>query len=139
MSEEVELVQSLEKLKDNNYELDGLTSMEYEMVLKNAPAIINAVSNMGAVGSKSQENVYNTIDKVIEIFSEQLKDKNLSDEARDKLNDRIERMVEKSFQKDSEFKRWMGASIAAGVGSVALLAKNPEVRKTLVNLLTKNK
>ncbi|TCI34104.1 hypothetical protein EVJ29_12840 [Exiguobacterium sp. SH4S7] len=139
MSEEVELVQSLEKLKDNNYALDGLTSMEYEMVLKNAPAIINAVSNMGAVGSKSQENVYNTIDKVIEIFSEQLKNPNLSDEARDKLNDRIERMVEKSFQKDSEFKRWMGASIAAGVGSVALLAKNPEVRKTLVNLLTKNK
>lgn len=139
MSEEVELVQSLEKLKDNNYELDGLTSMEYEIVLKNAPTIINAVSNMGEVGSKSQESVYNTIDKVIEIFSEQLKDPNLSDEARDKLNDRIERMVEKSFQKDSEFKRWMGASIAAGVGSMALLAKNPEVRKTLVNLLTKNK
>lgn len=47
-------------------------------------------------------------------------------------------MVDKSFQKDSEFKRWMGASIMAGVSGVALaLAKNSEVRKTLINLLTK--
>jgi len=47
-------------------------------------------------------------------------------------------MVDKSFQKDPEFKRWMGASIVAGVSCVALaLAKNPEMRKTLINLLAK--
>ncbi len=47
-------------------------------------------------------------------------------------------MVDKSFQKDSEFKRWMGASILARViGAALALAKNPEARKTLINLLTK--
>ena len=95
---------------------------------------------MGELGLKSQEKVYSTIDKAIEIFSEQLKDPSLSEEARDKLNDRIERMVDKSFQKDSEFKRWMVASVWVGVGGAAFaLAKNPEMRKSALKLLTKGK
>jgi uncharacterized membrane protein YheB (UPF0754 family) len=118
--------------------MNDIPFQQYEMILKHTPDVINAVSNMGGVGSKSQDKVYNTIDRAIDVFSEQLKEENLSDETRDKLNDRIERMVDKSFQKDSEFKKWMGASIVAGVSGAALaLAKNPEVRKTLTNLLTK--
>lgn len=136
MSEKGEIVQSVKQLTEN--ELNDFSFKQDEKLLKHTPDVINAVSNMGEVGSKSQDNVYSTIDKAIDVFSEQLKDDNLTEETRDKLNDRIERMVDKSFQKDSEFKRWMGASIVAGVSGAALaLAKNPEARKTLINLLTK--
>lgn len=140
MSEKVEIDKTLIKLKENNYDLTGLTSTELETLLKYSPEIIKAINNMGEVGSKSQEKVYSTIDKAIEIFSEQLKDLSLSEEARDKLNDRIERMVEKSYQKDSEFKRWMVASVWVGVGGAALaFAKNPEMRKSALKLITKGK
>ncbi|SDQ81080.1 hypothetical protein [Virgibacillus salinus] len=141
MSEKVEIDKPLIKLKENNYDLTELTSTELETLLKYFPEIIKAINNMGEVGSKSQEKVYSTIDKAIEIFSEQLKDPSLSEEARDKLNDRIERMVEKSYQKDSEFKRWMVASVWVGVGgaTLALAGKNPEMRKAALKLLTKGK
>lgn len=136
MSEKGEIVQSVKQFTEN--ELSDFSFNQDETLLKHTPDVINAVSDMGEVGSKSQDKVYSTIDKAIDVFSEQLKDDNLTDETRDKLNDRIERMVDKSFQKDSEFKRWMGASIVAGVSGAALaLAKNPEARKTLINLLTK--
>lgn len=138
MSEKGEIVQSAKQLMGDEQDMNDIPFKQYEMMLKHTPDVINAVSNMGGVGSKSQDKVYGTIDKAIEVFAEQLKEDNLSDETRDKLNDRIERMVDKSFQKDSEFKKWMGASIVAGVSGAALvLAKNPEVRKTLTNLLTK--
>lgn len=136
MSEKGEIVQSVKQFTEN--ELSDFSFNQDETLLKHTPDVINAVSDMGEVGSKSQDKVYSTIDKAIDVFSEQLKDDNLTDETRDKLNDRIERMVDKSFQKDSEFKRWMGASLVAGVSGAALvLAKNPEARKTLINLLTK--
>lgn len=136
MSEKGEIVQSVKQFTEN--ELSDFSFNQDETLLKHTPEVINAVSNMGEVGSKSQDKVYSTIDKAIDVFSEQLKDDNLTDETRDKLNDRIERMVDKSFQKDSEFKRWMGASLVAGISGAALaLAKNPEARKTLINLLTK--
>ncbi|XCA83151.1 hypothetical protein ABKJ26_13230 [Exiguobacterium mexicanum] len=136
MSEKGEIVQSVKQFTEN--ELSDFSFNQDETLLKHTPDVINAVSNMGEVGSKSQDKVYSTIDKAIDVFSEQLKDDNLTDETRDKLNDRIERMVDKSFQKDSEFKRWMGASLVAGVSGAALvLAKNPEARKTLIHLLTK--
>lgn len=138
MSEKGEIVQSVKQLMENEHELHDIPFKQYETLLKHTPDVINAVSNMGGVGLKSQDKVYSTIDKAIDVFSEQLKGDNLTEETRDKLNDRIERMVDKSFQKDSEFKRWMGASLVAGVSGAALvLAKNPEVRKTLINLLTK--
>lgn len=141
MSEEVEIDKTLIKLKENNYDLTELTSTELETLLRYSPEIIKAINNMGEVGSKSQEKVYSTIDKAIEIFSDQLKDPSLSEEARDKLNERIERMVEKSYQKDSEFKRWMVASVWVGVGgaALALAGKNPEMRKAALKLLTKGK
>ncbi|CDO04296.1 hypothetical protein BN988_02850 [Oceanobacillus picturae] len=140
MSEKVEIDENLIKLKENNYDLTELTSTELEILLKYSPEIIKAIINMGEVGSKSQEKVYSTIDKAIEIFSNQLKDSSLSEEARDKLNDRIERMVEKSYQKDTEFKRWMVASVWVGVGGAALtLAKNPEMRKAALKLISKDK
>lgn len=141
MSEEVEVDKALIKLKEHNYDLNELTSAEYETLVENHPEIIKAITKMGELGSKSQEKVYSTIDKAIEIFSEQLTDPNLSEEARDKLNDRIERMVEKSYQKDSEFKKWMVASVWIGVGgaALALSGKNPEIRKSALKLLTKGK
>ena len=141
MSEKVMIDKTLIKLKENNYDLTELTSTELETLLKYSPEIIKAINNMGEVGSKSQEKVYSTIDKAIEIFSDQLKDPSLSEEARDKLNDRIERMVEKSYQKDSEFKKWMVASVWVGVGGAALTlaGKNPEMRKAALKLLTKGK
>jgi hypothetical protein len=141
MSGKVEIDKTLKKLKENNYELTELTSTELETLLKYSPEVIKAINNMGEVGSKSQEKVYSAIDKAIETFSEQLKDPSLSEEARDKLNDRIERMVEKSYQKDSEFKRWMVASLWVGVGGAALTlaGKNPQMRKAALKLLTKGK
>ncbi len=140
MSETVEIDKALTKLKENNYDLTDLTTTELEILLEYSPEIIKAINKMGELGLKSQEKVYSTIDKAIEIFSEQLKDPSLSEEARDKLNDRIERMVDKSFQKDSEFKRWMVASVWVGVGGAAFtLAKNPEMRKSALKLLTKGK
>lgn len=140
MSEKVGIDKTLIKLKENNYDLTELTPTELETLLEYSPEIVKAINNMGVIGLKAQEKVYSTIDKAIEIFSEQLTDQNLSEEARDKLNDRIERMVEKSYQKDSEFKRWMVTAVWVGVGGAALaLAKNPEMRKSALKLLTKSK
>lgn len=141
MSEKVELDQTLIKLKENNYALSELTPAELVNLQKYAPPIFEAASKMGELGSKAQEKVYSTIDKAIEIFHEQLKDPNLSEEGREKLNDRIERMVEKSFEKDTEFKKWMVALVCVGVGGSALVlgGKNPVVRKAALNLITKGK
>ncbi|EJQ37534.1 hypothetical protein IEI_05830 [Bacillus wiedmannii] len=139
MSEKVEIDKTLIKLKENNYDPTELTSAELETLQKYSPEIKEVINNMGEVGSKSQEKVYSAIDKAIDIFSDQLKDPSLSEEARDKLNDRIEGMVEKSYQKDSEFKRWMFASVWLGVGGAALALKNPEMRKAALQLLTKGK
>lgn len=141
MSEAVEVANALVKVKENNYDLTKLSSTELEILLKYSPRIIDAITKMGEVSSKSQEKVYSTIDKAIEIFSEQLKDPNLSQEARDKLNDRIERMVEKSYQKDSEHKKWLVASVWVGVGGAALTlaGKNPEMRKAALKLISKSK
>ncbi len=105
MNEKAEIDKSLLKLKGINYDLNQLNAEEYESLLKYTPGIINALSGMGELGLKSQEKAYSTIEKAIDIFSDQLKQTNLSEEARDKLNDRIERMVEKSYQKDSEYKK----------------------------------
>ena len=141
MSEKVEVDKALVKVKENNYDLTKLSSTELEILLKYSPEIIDAITKMGEVSSKSQEKVYSTIDKAIEVFSEQLKDPNLSVEARDKLNDRIERMVEKSYQKDSEHKNWLVASVWVGVGGAALTlaGKNPEMRKAALKLISKGK
>lgn len=132
---------SLIKLKENNFDLTELNPLELEILLKYSPEIIKAISKIGELGLKSQEKVFKTIDKAIDIFAEQLNDPNLSEEARDKINERIERMIDKSIQKDSEFKKWMFASVWAGVGGVALVlaGKNPEMRKAAVKLLTKDK
>lgn len=136
-----EFDKSLIKLKENNFDLTELNPLELETLLKYSPEIIKAISKIGDLGLKSQEKVFKTIDKAIDIFAEQLNDPNLSDEARDKINERIERMVDKSIQKDSEFKKWMFASVWAGVGGVALVlaGKNPEMRKAALKLLTKGK
>lgn len=136
-----EFDKSLIKLKENNFDLTELNPLELETLLKYSPEIIKAISKIGELGLKSQEKVFKTIDKAIDIFAEQLNDPNLSDEARDKINERIERMVDKSIQKDSEFKKWMFASVWAGVGGVALVlaGKNPEMRKAALKLLTKGK
>ncbi|MDW7614822.1 hypothetical protein SC499_08775 [Peribacillus simplex] len=48
-------------------------------------------------------------------------------------------MVEKAYQKDSEFKRWIFAPLWLGVGGAALALKNPEMRKAALKLLTKGK
>lgn len=94
---------------------------------------------MGEVSAKSQEKVYKTIDSVIAIFSDQLKDPNLSEEAKDKINDRIEGLVDKAYSKDSESKIFMAGLILLGIGGTAFAVKNPEIRKTALKLLTKGK
>jgi uncharacterized protein (DUF2344 family) len=141
MSEVVEIDKVLEKLNENNYDLNVLTPEELENLENNAPAIIDAISKLGKVGSEAQDKVYKTIDKAIGIFSEQLNDPNLSEEARDKLNDRIERMVDKAFQKDTEFKKLLLGMVYVGIGGgvLVLAGKNPEIRKSALNLLTKGK
>jgi uncharacterized protein (DUF2344 family) len=141
MSEVVEFDKVLDKLNENNYDLNVLTPEELENLQNNAPAIIDAISKLGKVGSEAQDKVYKTIDKAIEIFSEQLNDPNLSEEARDKLNDRIERMVDKAFQKDTEFKKLLLGMVYVGIGGgvLVLAGKNPEIRKSALNLLTKGK
>ncbi|MCT1391928.1 hypothetical protein M4D76_27155 [Peribacillus frigoritolerans] len=132
MSEKVEVDKTLIKLKKNNYDLTELTSEELETL---PPVIIEIINNMGKVGSKSQERVYSTIDKAMDIYAEQLKDPNLSREERDDLNDRIKGMVEIACQKDSEFKRWTFALVVGG----AAILKNPEMRKAALKLLNKGK
>ncbi|SDZ59815.1 hypothetical protein SAMN05421736_12018 [Evansella caseinilytica] len=141
MSEVVEIDKVLEKLNENNYDLNVLTPEELGNLQNNAPAIIDAISKLGKVGSEAQDKVYKTIDKAIEIFSEQLNDPSLSEEARDKLNDRIERMVDKAFQKDTEFKKLLLGMVYVGIGGgvLVLAGKNPEIRKSALNLLTKGK
>ncbi len=141
MSEVVEFDKVLEKLNENNYDLNVLTPKELENLQNNAPAIIDAISKLGKVGSEAQDKVYKTIEKAIEIFSEQLSDPSLSEEARDKLNDRIERMVDKAFQKDTEFKKLLLGMVYIGIGGgvLVLAGKNPEIRKSALNLLTKGK
>ena len=139
MSEKIESDEILIKLKDRNYDLNGFTSKELENLQKHYPKIVEAVSYMGEVSSKSQEKVYKTIDSVIAIFSDQLKDPNLSEEAKDKLNDRIEGLVDKAYSKDSESKRFMAGLVLLGIGGTAFAVKNPEIRKTALKLLTKGK
>lgn len=141
MSEVVEIDKVLEKLNENNYDLNVLTPEELENLQNNAPAIIDAISKLGKVGSEAQDKVYKTIDKAIEIFSQQLNDPSLSEEARDKLNDRIERMVDKAFRKDTEFKKLLLGMVYVGIGGgvLVLAGKNPEIRKSALNLLTKGK
>lgn len=136
MNEKIDIGKTLMKLHENNYDLTELTSIEREYLQKHSPEFIKAVSNIGGVGSKAQEKVYDIIDKAMEIYAEQLKNPNLSEEARDKLNDRIERMVEKAFQKDSEFKRWMFALVWGGT---LTLAGSPKMRKAALKLFTKGK
>lgn len=138
MNEKEDISKNLTKLKGGNYDLTQLNSAEYENLLKYTPGIINAINGIGELGLKSQEKAYSTIQKAIDIFADQLKNPNLSEEYRDKLNERIERMVEKSYQKDTEYKKWMIALVGVGVGGVALV-KSPEIRKAALELLTKGK
>ena len=140
MNEKVELEPTLVKLKENNFDLTELTPTELENLQMHAPAVFEAARKLGEMGAKAQERVYSIIEKAIDIYHEQLNDPNLSEEDRDKLNDRIERMVDKAFEKDSEHKSWVGTLVWAGVGGVALtLAANPGVRKVALNLLAKGK
>ncbi len=141
MSGKTESTKTLMKLKDTKYDLTEFTSEELENLQKYSPKIIEAVSALGEVSSKSQEKVYNIIDRVITIFADQLKDPNLSDKDRDKIFDRMERMVDKAVLKDSEFKKFIYATIFLGVGGLgtAAVIKNPVVRKAAVKLLTKGK
>ncbi|MGE7609712.1 hypothetical protein ACQKML_24375 [Peribacillus frigoritolerans] len=132
MSEKVEVDKTLIKLKKNNYDLNELTSEELETL---PPVIIEIINDMRKVGSKSQERVYSTIDKAIDIYAEQLKDPNLSREERDDLNDRIKGMVEIACQKDSEFKRWTFGLVVSGLA----ILKNPDMRKLALKLLNKDK
>jgi len=135
---------SLIKPKVKRYDLAELTSTSIEDLQKYYPKIIEAVSKIGEVVSKSQDKVYISIDKAIEIFSDQLKDPNLSEEAKDKLNNHIKDMVEKADQKDSEFKKIMVGLVLLGVGGIgvggaALALKGPELRRATLNLITKVK
>lgn len=141
MNEKVELESVLVKLEENNFDLSELTPTELKYLQMYAPAIFEAAKKMGEMGSKAQEKVYSIIEKAIEIYHEQLSDPNLSEEGRDKLNDRIERMVEKAFEKDSELKKWVGTLVCVGVSGVALTlaGKNPGIRKAALNLLAKGK
>lgn len=141
MSDHAELNNALIKLNKNNYDLTDLTSAEIEKLQQYFPAIVKAVGLMGELGLKSQEKVSSTIDKAIDIFAEQLKDPNLSEEERNKINDRIVLMVEKACEKDSEFKRWMSTLVWLGIGGSALVlaGKNPEVRAAALKLLPKDR
>lgn len=141
MSDHAELDNALIKLNKNNYALTDLTSAEIEKLQQYFPGILKAVSLMGELGLKSQEKVSSTIDKAIDIFAEQLKDSSLSEEERSKINDRIVLMVEKSCEKDSEFKKWMSTLVWLGIGGSALVlaGKNPEVRAAALKLLPKDR
>lgn len=139
MSEKVEIGKTLIKLKENNYDLTKLTSTERDYLQKISPEFIKAISNIGEVGSKAQEKVYDLINKAIDIFAEQLKDPNLNKDERKDLNDRIEHMVQLGYKKDSEFKKWIFALLSGGVGVAVPLVASPKLRKAALKLLTKGK
>jgi hypothetical protein len=125
------------KLKDNKYDVSTLTPEELENIQRYAPALLEACNKFVQEGVKAQEKVYSIINQAIEIFEEQLKAPNLSPEERDKLNDRIERMVEKAIKKDTELKNLIMYSVLAGVGGAALFfaGKNQTVRNAALNYL----
>jgi transcriptional accessory protein Tex/SPT6 len=129
MSEITAIENTFTKLKNNKYDISKLTPEEYEMLLKYAPSLLEASTKFVQEGSKAQEKVFSAIDKAMDIFAEQLKDPNLTSEEREKLNDRIERMVEQSLKKDTEFKWWMLCIASAAVGGAGLYlkAKNPNI------------
>ena len=139
MSNHAELDDALIKLNKNNYDLTDLTSAEIEKLQQYFPAIVKAVGLMGELGVKSQEKVFSTIERAIDIFADQLKDPNLREEERNKINDRIVLMVEKSCEKDSEFKKWIFALLSGGVGVAVPLVASPKLRKAALKLLTKGK
>lgn len=109
---------------------------------KNYPKILESVSNVGHLGSKSQDSVYATIDKAMEIFNKQLEDPNLSEESRNSINESINNLVNRADNKDTEFKKWMFSLVIVGVGGLglsglALTEKGSELGKTLLNSFNK--
>jgi uncharacterized coiled-coil DUF342 family protein len=116
MSEINAIENSFTKLKNNQYDTTKLTPEELEILQKYVPALVVACTQLIQEGSKVQEKVFNTIDKAIDIFADQIKNPNSTPEERDKLNDRIERMVERSMKKDTEYKQWMGNLVCGVVG-----------------------
>ena len=70
MSGKTESTKTLMKLKDTKYDLTEFTSEELENLQKYSPKIIEAVSALGEVSSKSQEKVYNIVDGVITIVAD---------------------------------------------------------------------
>lgn len=139
MSDSLDFEKTLVKLNKNNYDVTELTEQELEELQKYVPGIMNSVNRISQLGEKSQEKVYHMINQAIETFSDQLKNPNLSPEERDKLNDRIENMVEKAIKKDTEFKKWTGTLVWLGIGGTALLlaGKNPEMREAALKMLGK--
>ncbi|MCY9670879.1 hypothetical protein M5X11_39375 [Paenibacillus alginolyticus] len=112
MSEINAFENSFAKLKNNQYDTTKLTTEDLEVLQKYVPAVFKFIQE----GSKVQEKVFSAIDKAIDSFADQLKNPNLTSEEREKLNDRIERMVERAVKKDTEFKQWMWGGLILLVG-----------------------
>lgn len=129
MSEINAIEDSFTKLQNNRYDITKLTAEELEILQKYVPSLLEASTKLIQEGSKVQEKVFSIIDKAIDSFADQLKNPNLTPEEREKLNDRIERMVEHSLKKDTEFKQWMGYIAVAAVGGAGLFlaSKNPNL------------
>ncbi|MDE5414305.1 hypothetical protein [Alkalihalobacterium chitinilyticum] len=131
MSENNAIENSFTKLKNNQYDTKALTSEEREILQEFAPALLEAATKFIQEGRKVQKKVLSIIDKAMDTYADQLKNPNLTPEERENLNDRIERMVELSLKKDTEYKQWMGYIVVAAVGGVGLFwkAKNSNLLK----------
>lgn len=128
MSEINAIENSFTKLQDNQYDATKLTVEEREILQKYFPTLLEVSTKLIQAGSKIQEKVFNTIDKAIDIYGDQLKNPNLTPEERKSLNDQIERMVEKSLKKDTEYKQWMCYIVlaaASGLGGYWAVKKLP--------------
>ncbi|RST76171.1 hypothetical protein D4T97_005145 [Siminovitchia acidinfaciens] len=107
--------------------------VQNQLFRKSAPALLEAATKFIQEGSKVQEKVLSIIDKAMDTYADQLKNQNLTPEERENLNDRIERMVELSLKKDTEYKQWMGYIVVATVGGVGLFwkAKNSNLLRNV--------
>lgn len=136
MSEKISLIN-----KSIKYNIKRSVAMEEKLnvgkeVIKHTSGIINSIKGIADSGLKSQEKAHNSIDKAIDIYVEQLKNPDLSEEEKEKLYDRIESLVKKATQKDTEYKSWVIAMLGVGLGGLTLV-KNPEIGKNALKLLTK--
>lgn len=126
---DIQVKEVTEILQENQYDTTQLSPEQIKLLKEYAPAILDMATKLSESNMKSQSRFYDTNDKAIDAFKEQLSNPDLSYEVRKDLNDRIERRTDKAFKKDTEHKGWLLAVIATALGGGTLALKNEKVQE----------